>query len=719
MIIAERYEIQGKIGTGGMADVYKATDHKLNRAVAVKVLKAEFREDATFIRKFRSEAQAAAGLTHPNIVNVYDVGDDEGINYIVMELIEGITLKEYIGKKSKLSVKEATSIAIQVSMGLEAAHSHGIVHRDIKPQNIIISTDGKVKVMDFGIARAASSNTISSNVMGSVHYSSPEQVRGGYSDEKSDIYSLGITLYEMVTGKVPFDGDTTVAIAIKHLQEEMVAPSVYTEDLPNSLEQIIAKCTQKSVSRRYEKMEDVIADLKHSLIDPQGDFVKIAPAVNDGKTVVLSDEEVGKIKSTPKAVQKPQTDSEALEPEVVESDFDENNEDSEREAALRRRREKRRTKQRVRRIVRALTILLLLCGAAALGYAIWYIANTTGVLKQPGQPQQEQIVEKPEKKPEELLAEVPDLVGLTEAEALQVTKDRKLGIQFRGEEASKQEKGKISSQTIEVGNMVPYNTTIYYYISRGTETFQMPYVDGMTAIEAQRVLEEKGLIVNIQKEYSAFDYDGYPEVEPGYVLRVYPASGENVRSEDEVTLYCSRGGDYGDQVWVPNVIGMSRDNAVTTLGKWLNIVVTYEKSDTVPEGEVISQSPTSDNVSDPETGEISIVVSSGSTDPSAMETGQTQQEIDALANGELWKCTQSLNTPEGYSGGAVRLELGQIVAGQATSTVVMEGQALAFPYDLDLIGAPGVPTGELHLSEQVGGTYVELGKYTITFQKAE
>ena len=187
MIIAERYEILGKIGTGGMADVYKAKDHKLNRFVAVKVLKPEFREDTTFIRKFRSEAQAAAGMTHPNIVNVFDVGDDEGVYYIVMELIEGITLKEYIAKKGKLSIKEATSIAIQVSMGLEAAHNHGIVHRDVKPQNIIISTDGKVKVTDFGIARAASSNTISSNVMGSVHYSSPEQVRGGYSDEKSDI----------------------------------------------------------------------------------------------------------------------------------------------------------------------------------------------------------------------------------------------------------------------------------------------------------------------------------------------------------------------------------------------------------------------------------------------------------------------------------------------------------------------------------------------------
>ena len=238
-----------------MADVYKAKDHKLNRFVAVKVLKNEFRDDKVFISKFRTEAQSAAGLAHPNIVNVYDVGEDHGVYFIVMELVEGITLKEYIEKKGRLGVREATSIAVQVSMGLETAHNKGIIHRDVKPQNIIISTDGKVKVTDFGIARAASTNTISSNVMGSVHYSSPEQARGGYSDAKSDIYSLGITMYEMLTGHLPFDGDSTVAIAIKHLQEEMQSPRKYVPDLPKSIVQIIYKCTQKSADRRYSNME--------------------------------------------------------------------------------------------------------------------------------------------------------------------------------------------------------------------------------------------------------------------------------------------------------------------------------------------------------------------------------------------------------------------------------------------------------------------------------
>ena len=309
MIIAERYEILGKIGTGGMADVYKAKDHKLNRFVAVKVLKPEFREDTTFIRKFRSEAQAAAGLTHPNIVNVFDVGDDEGVYYIVMELIEGITLKEYIAKKGKLSIKEATSIAIQVSMGLEAAHNHGIVHRDVKPQNIIISKDGKVKVTDFGIARATTSTAtqaVTTTVMGSVHYTSPEQARGGIVDEKSDIYSAGITMYEMITGHVPFDGDSTVTVALKHLNEAIKSPAEEVPDIPYSLECIIMKCTQKLPNKRYMSCEELLQDLKHSLVDPDGDFVvldgvtKRMPAASQDTgrtTVVMSQDELNRMKN--------------------------------------------------------------------------------------------------------------------------------------------------------------------------------------------------------------------------------------------------------------------------------------------------------------------------------------------------------------------------------------------------------------------------------------
>ncbi len=287
MLIGERYEIIEKIGTGGMSDVYKAKDSKLNRFVAVKVLKQEYSENKNFVSKFRVEAQAAAGLMHPNIVNVYDVGEDAGIHYIVMELVEGITLKKYIEKKARLSTKEAISIAIQVAMGIEAAHNNHIIHRDIKPQNIIISKEGKVKVTDFGIAKAASSNTITSNVMGSVHYTSPEQARGGFSDAKSDIYSMGITMFEMLTGRVPYNGDTTVAIAIKHIQDEMPTPRMYVPEIPISVEKIILKCTQKSPDRRYQCMGDVIKDLKHSLINPEEDFVQIDDADESAKTRVV------------------------------------------------------------------------------------------------------------------------------------------------------------------------------------------------------------------------------------------------------------------------------------------------------------------------------------------------------------------------------------------------------------------------------------------------
>ena len=727
MIVAERYEILGKIGTGGMADVYKAKDHKLNRFVAVKVLKPEFREDTTFIKKFRSEAQAAAVLTHPNIVNVFDVGDDNGVYYIVMELIEGITLKEYISKKGKLSVKEATSIAIQVSMGLEAAHSHGIVHRDVKPQNIIISMDGKVKVTDFGIARAASSNTISSNVMGSVHYSSPEQVRGGYSDEKSDIYSLGITLYEMVTGKVPFDGDTTVAIAIKHLQEEMVPPSAYTPELPHSLEQIILKCTQKSVDRRYQNMEDVIADLKHSLIDPQGDFVKLTSVDTDAKTVVISDKELGEIKHMPKQVSKP-------EPEVLEEEINETDYDDEPEETSRRKKGVRSEKKKKKNGGgHAMTIAMLIMGVIILvgiilvaGKASGLIGGNSGNSSEKTEQSESSGVDK------DGMVTVPNLVGKTEDEAKTITNEINLGVQAMGEEVSTQEKGKISSQDIPVDSKVEPYTTIKYYISKGAQQITIPEVDGQTGSDAQQTLEDMGLKVTVQKEYSDLNDDGTPMVDPGYADHTTPAAGASVSSGDTVTLIVSRGVDYGDSVEVPSVVGMTKNDAITTFGKFLNVEVQEEKSTDVPAGEVISQEPEAGNWEDPDTVNVVLTVSTGDQEPgtddqstdSSDTTAQTSgsdsaTQQAAIANGEVWKCTQTLNTPTGYSGGPVRLELIQNVNGTPTASVVLEGQTIEFPYDLDITGAPGVSEGTLYLSEQINGTYQELGNYSITFAKAE
>lgn len=742
MIIAERYEIVSKIGTGGMADVYKAMDHKLNRFVAVKVLKPEFREDATFVKKFRSEAQAAAGLTHPNIVNVFDVGDDEGVYYIVMELIEGITLKEYISKKGKLSVKEATSIAIQVSMGLEAAHSHGIVHRDVKPQNIIISIDGKVKVTDFGIARAASSNTISSNVMGSVHYSSPEQVRGGYSDEKSDIYSLGITLYEMVTGRVPFDGDTTVAIAIKHLQEEMVPPSVYSPDLPYSLEQIIMKCTQKSVDRRYNKMEDVIEDLKHSLIDPQGDFVKLTSVDTDAKTVVISDEELGEIKHTPKQTLKP--DIETLEKELNETNYDDDDDfgyddkeesskgsrkNRDRERSREREERERRIKKQKRGVSVAGSIIALIIGAAVLIAVILVVGKAAGLIGDSKdssldqQNQQAQVTQAADE--DDGMVPVPDLIGKTEAEAQELCASVNIGMTYKGEEASTQEKGKISSQDPVQGTKVAKNSTVNYYLSKGSESVTLTDMFGQNGALAQETLESQGLTVQINKIYP--DESQSSMVDIGCVLDTEPAAGTTVKAGDTVTLTISRGINYGDSVQVPDVTGMEKNDAIAKLGKFININVEMQMSTDVAEGTVISQDPigyTDDNpvYADPDNDTITLIVSSGSQDTSSQNT-EDQSSSDttaAVANGEVWKCTQKLKTPIGYNGGLIRLELVQNVGGAPKASSVVEGQQLTFPYQLDITGAPGVAEGTLYLSEQQSdGSYQELGHYPLTFEKVE
>lgn len=742
MIIAERYEIVSKIGTGGMADVYKAMDHKLNRFVAVKVLKPEFREDATFVKKFRSEAQAAAGLTHPNIVNVFDVGDDEGVYYIVMELIEGITLKEYISKKGKLSVKEATSIAIQVSMGLEAAHSHGIVHRDVKPQNIIISTDGKVKVTDFGIARAASSNTISSNVMGSVHYSSPEQVRGGYSDEKSDIYSLGITLYEMVTGRVPFDGDTTVAIAIKHLQEEMVPPSVYSPDLPYSLEQIIMKCTQKSVDRRYNKMEDVIEDLKHSLIDPQGDFVKLTSVDTDAKTVVISDEELGEIKHTPKQTLKP--DIETLEKELNETNYDDDDDfgyddkeesskgsrkNRDRERSREREERERRIKKQKRGVSVAGSIIALIIGAAVLIAVILVVGKAAGLIggkaeSSSQQEQQAQVTQAADA--DDDMVSVPDLMGKTETEAQELCASVNIGMSYKGEEASTQEKGKISSQDPVAGTKVAKNSTVNYYLSKGSESITLTDMFGQNGASAQETLESQGLTVQINKIYP--DESQSSMVDIGCVLDTEPVAGTTVKAGDTVTLTISRGINYGDSVQVPDVTGMEKNDAIAKLGKFININVEMQMSTDVAEGTVISQDPvgyTDDNpvYADPDNDTITLTVSSGSQDTSSQNTedpSSSDTTAAAVANGEVWKCTQRLNTPTGYNGGLIRLELVQNVGGDPKASSVVEGQQLTFPYQLDITGAPGVAEGTLYLSEQQSdGSYQELGHYPLTFEKVE
>ena len=680
MIVGDRYEVVSKIGTGGMANVYKAKDHKLNRFVAMKVLKQEFREDTTFIKKFKTEAQSAAGLTHPNIVNVFDVGEDDGIHYIVMELVEGITLKDYISKKGKLSVKEATSIAIQVSMGLEAAHSHGIIHRDVKPQNIIISTDGKVKVTDFGIARAASSNTISSNVMGSVHYSSPEQVRGGYSDEKSDIYSLGITMYEMITGKVPFEGETTVAIAIKHLQDEMVPPREYTPDIPYSLEQIILKCTQKSVDKRYASMSEVIADLKHSLIEPNGNFVQLYTMDPTEKTMVIGEQDLQKIKQ--KRAEAPGVvTNKRQEAFIDENDLDDEDDDK---GGLHRGLEK------------AMMIGGFIVGALIIVVLLVYIVNMTGLFKggiKKNQTEQSTTAEK--------MIEVPNLVGKTEDEAVESVKNSGIGIRYVGEEPSDEyEKGIICYQETEAGTEVPENSTINYKLSSGSALLNVPAVTGKTQGEAESMLTEMGFVVNVSKSYS-YDYQA------GQVMSQNPTVNMQAKVGDTINLEVSMGAQY-DGFTVPSVVGMAEADAKNALAP-LDVVVQSESSETAPVGQVMTQSLAEGVYVDKGTT-ITITVSTGPADATPTPT--------TTATG-TWKCTQVLDTPIGYQNGVVKMELAQMVNGSPQASTVVDGKQVEFPYQLDLVGTPGVTEGTLYLYELIGSDYVELGHYPIKFEQVE
>ena len=604
MFVGDRYEIISKIGTGGMSDVYKAKDHTLGRFVAIKVLKPEFSEDVNFVTKFRTEAQSAAGLEHPNIVNIYDVGSENGMHYIVMEYVEGITLKTYIEKKGQLTFKETVSIAIQVARGIEAAHNKGIIHRDIKPQNIIISTEGKVKVTDFGIARAASSNTISADVMGSVHYASPEQARNGFVDGKSDIYSLGIVMYEMVTGRVPFDGDTTVAVAIQHLQEEIVAPSAYAPNLPISMEKIILKCTQKNPDRRYESMTALLADLRKALISPDEDFVVIAP-VSQEKTRVINEEEINKIKQETSNIYLGEEDiisnmpKRKMKVEEPEEDQDDDYDDD---------------LETNPKMDKAITIMGIVAGFIIVGLIIFILVSFFGDFKFGGSSKKNNTEVSQE---ESGMLEVPDVKGLTFEEAQAELNEKGLGIKNAGSSASEQyEAGQIISQTPDALTKAEEHTTIEVIVSSGKGEVSVPSVTGMDETTAYNTLSNAGFTP--VKDYA---YNG--DVAQGNVIEQSPAAGSLGKSGDSVKIVISRGTEQEGAATtaVPSVLGLTEDaaraaiqNAGLTVGN-----ITSSNSDTVASGQIISQSPAADTAVDPNTA-VDFVVSTGAAQAPAAKT---------------------------------------------------------------------------------------------------
>ena len=609
MFIAERYEILERIGSGGMSDVYKAKCHKLNRYVAIKVLKPEYSEDKTFVSKFKAEAQAAAGLMHANIVNVYDVGEENGIYYIVMELVEGITLKKYIEKKGVLGVREAVSIAIQVAQGIDAAHKHNIVHRDIKPQNIIISKEGKVKVTDFGIARAASSNTINSSVMGSVHYISPEQARGGYSDEKSDIYSFGITLYEMLTGRVPFEGDTTVAIALQHIQDEIVSPRQYVPEIPVSVEKIVLKCTQKRTERRYQNMTDLIADLKRSLVTPDEDFVTIgAPLASDAPTKLITPDEVNEIAEKSSAVKvedieatpigevnKKNSLGEAAEEDDIDEDGDDDNLDDidgddeeldEDEAG---------NKKTIDKVITILAISVAVAIVAILVILITKIAKNFGSGSSGKKNDPTTSIEDTSDK-----VKVPDVLGMTLEEAKKALNDEKLGFKYEYGYSKEDDVDKVYDTNPEIGSFVDKNTTITVYISKGVKKVEMVDVLGKTQNEAEEA------IIKAELKYTFQYKETTDDSLIGKVESTDPVAGTTVNAGTQVTVVLYKGKNEVN-IKMPDLSNKSEADAkkeLEDLGFDIN-------NDEIKEGNVITQNGPKIGEETPSTAKIGLVVSLG------------------------------------------------------------------------------------------------------------
>ncbi len=572
MMIADRYEVLEKIGTGGMSDVYKAKDHKLNRAVAIKILKQEFSENGSFVSKFRTEAQAAAGLMHANIVNVYDVGEEGGVYYIVMELVEGMTLKKYIEMKSHLSVKEAISIAIQVSLGIEAAHNNHIIHRDIKPQNIMISKQGRVKVTDFGIAKAATSNTITSNVMGSVHYTSPEQARGGYSDAKSDIYSLGITLFEMLTGRVPFNGDTTVAIAIKHIQNPMPSPRDFVADIPVSVEKIVLKCTQKSPDSRYQSMTELVEDLKRSLITPDEDFVVMNSNSAIGATRTVSDDEINAVRRGTDRIKVKEEDlaGDSGKEAPVRRENKPHSENAKKADAPSKsssgkdsgyrvaRPEEKRSKNEDNPVMEKITTVLMVVVAIVIALIVLYIVgrllgvfplggekvsgeNPT-VTEAPVSPQISQDESKDVPTPAEGMSIVPDVSkdhSLLQAEATKKLADLGFKVEVEKKTSEDVPKGYVISQTPQAGQEVTFGSTVTLLISDGASysTVVVPNLLGISAAEAEESLNAVGLMLGtIEEGYS----DEYPS---GQVFYQSYTAGGNVATSTVVDIKVSIGAE--------------------------------------------------------------------------------------------------------------------------------------------------------------------------------
>ena len=716
-MLQDRYEILEKIGSGGMSDVYKAKCHKLNRLVAIKVLKSEFTSDATFVSKFKMEAQAAAGLSHPNIVNIYDVVDEGDIHFIVMELVEGITLKSYITKKGHLEVKEAIGIAIQVASGIEAAHEQHIIHRDIKPQNMLISMDGKVKVADFVISRAFSSQTMNAaTVVGSVHYISPEQARGGYSDERSDLYSLGITMFEMVTGHVPFEGDNTVTVALAHLEDPMPDPRTLNPEVSPSLARIILKCTEKRPERRYPSAAAVISDLRRALLnDDDPNVGVIEEEDHSSDTIVISPNELNMIKTRSGERIRESKPVKEIRERRERRDLEKRYEQPE---DAKKDQKKSKENDEATGLEKILTGLGVAAAVIIVAVVIVFILKLGGLFRSstPEDPteqvSQEATTEeaKTTAVSETTISQkevyMPNLVGHSQDEAEKILQGLDLSMQVEQENSDDVEKGMVISQKEKPDTVLPRFSKVTVVISAGSDKVDLAELglSGMTLETAVRLLEGKNLKADVQEESSE-------DVPSGTIIRYEPE--DKVALGSTVTLYVSTGPEE-EFVSVPNLYGKTDAEASALLSAAGLVAgeISKEYDSTISAGHVISQGV-----------EAGTQVAPGETVDYTVSLGPEAPKKQFIASLDASYPLQVSYGPGAASSEIqILIRLKQTVNGKVTYTKLAEPKSYSADTTLNIKldkirGADGVQTGEVEIVDLTNN--VVLTSYNVTFTEVD
>ena len=706
VVLQGRYEIIEKIGTGGMSNVFRAKDLKLGRMVAIKVLKDEFCTDLNFVEKFKREAQAAASLLGENIVNIYDVVDEGRYHFIVMELVDGITLKEYIRIKGKLDITEGVSIAIQVARALKTAHAQHIVHRDIKPQNILITDDSKVKVADFGIARAVSEQTVNANAIGSVHYISPEQARGGRCDARSDIYSLGITMYEMFTGRVPFTGESTVAVALAHLEQAMTPPSVYNNKISPNLERIILKCTKKDPANRYQNITELLDDLENVLLNPD------TPYEISGSTKIIKAEDTAMLSQVEPIDDMSDDEYERDDKEEEDDDDDYDEEDEKMDKIM-----------SVAGVIIAVIIVVLL---------VFFVGRFTGVFGGKGSDTSQSKLDSTQTK-------MPDVVGLSEKMADKKLSDNNLQMQVKSSEYSDTvEKGNVISQEPKADEVVSKYSKVSVVISLGSDAFDISKLNlvGKTKESAESLLKENGFSTDTKEEPS----DTVPK---GSVISYTPTKPKN---GERVTLTVSSGKKV-TKVVVPNITGMSESEAKTLLetnGLMLGNKA-EQHSATVAKGIIIGQSTAAGSSVDsgssvdyavsngvaPETTQASSEQLSQSTNEQ-QQTQPTKATVAPTSVAANYRYVGSIDTnyslqdvigpSSGLTSVKVMIRLKQTVNGSDVYSTLMDARTVTGDTILPvrfrtIVGANGVDQGQVEIVNVDSGEVLK--SYTVEFFRVE